>query len=68
MSSFKKIALKNLLTLVIWKCVYDRMVYIVKMVSKKGFLRGGTTNLLVAVRAKCAPTQMLSYAPGFNYT
>ena len=35
----------NLLTLVIWKCVYDRIVYIVKkginIFSKKGFLRGG---------------------------
>ena len=41
MSSFKKITLTNLLTLVIWKCVYDRIVYIVKKVSiffqKRGF-------------------------------
>ena len=47
----------KLLTLVMWKCVYDRIVYlnIVKKVSiffqKKGFFKGGA--------------QMLSYAPGW---
>ena len=38
--------INNLLTFVIWKCVYDRIVYIVKKrylyFSKKGVLKGGT--------------------------
>ena len=55
MSSFKKIALKNLLTLVIWKCVYDRIVYIVKMVSKKGFLRGGHNKFVGCCARKMCP-------------
>ena len=49
--------INNLLTLVIWKFVYDQIVYIVKKRYQyffKEFLGGGTKN-------KCPP--MLSYAP-----
>ena len=41
MSPIKKNQINNLLTLVIWKCVYDRIDYIVKkginIFSKMGF-------------------------------
>ena len=61
MSSFKKITLTNLLTLVIWKCVYDRIVYIVKKVSiffsKKGFFKGGGHNKFVG----CCARKMCPY-------
>ena len=69
--------INNLLTLGIRKCVYDRIVYIVKkginILSKKGFLRGGGAqccqggkkNFFNAdARKMCSPKkQMISYAP-----
>jgi len=60
--------INNLLTLVIWKCVYDRIVYLVKkginIFSKKGFLRGWHNVAKGGGARKSAPhTQMLSYVP-----
>ena len=65
--STKENYINNLLTLVIWKCVYDRKVYLnivkkaINIFSKKGFLRGA--QCCQGGHKFCPPTQMLSYAP-----
>jgi len=54
--------INNLLTVVVWKCVYDRIVYIVKKGINIFFLKEvfkGGHNLSAP-----PPTQILSYAPG----
>ena len=62
----KEVRMK-LLRLVMWKCVYDRIVYLnivkkgINIFSKKGghnVAKGGAHNF------SHPPTQMLSYAPG----